>query len=52
MLVNESQVFNLMDTDGRREDVVNVMQVYLQILMLIISIVLIVILIIILKTSL
>lgn len=32
MLVNESQVFNLMDTNGRREDVVNAMQVYLQIL--------------------
>lgn len=32
MLVNESQVFNLMDTNGRREDVVNAMQIYLQIL--------------------
>lgn len=32
MLVNQSQVFNLMDTNGRREDVVNAMQVYLQIL--------------------
>lgn len=32
MLVNESQVFNLMNTNGRREDVVNAMQVYLQIL--------------------
>lgn len=32
MLVYKSQVFNLMDTNGRREDVVYAMQMYLQIL--------------------
>lgn len=32
MLVKESQVFKLIDTNGRRKDIVNAIQVYLQIL--------------------
>lgn len=32
MLVDETQVFNLMDTNGRRKDVVNALQIYLEIL--------------------
>ncbi len=36
MRVGENQVFNLMDTNGRRSDVVNALQGYLRILDLII----------------
>ena len=32
-LSNEKQIFNLMDTNGRRNDVINALQGYLSILM-------------------